>query len=392
MMKLGQRGVAPVIAVVIVAASIGVGVATPVIVDAADVDPDSPLYGLERLGESIRRVGIEDQMMERWGEYQRMVGENKGLEYRAIIEEFRDRMKEVLEQMPENVEAKQGIIRWMQEQMPGVGEVRMRLMMEACEGIRGELKDLPEVRAVIEEMENEIENYERELPTAPPERVENIRACAHLIRERIGDIIERYQHRMRHPIIVYIDIDNIVIDIDVTICAENRIPKENLIAKFEEKLAMFENELVEVQGKLENLPENARIRNAVETLVNNALKLENRAVAIKDEKPRRALGLLNAANVLLRNADRILEHVEERVENIDEFIENRFSQELQRLRQLVDNLQDPVYRTGLSNLLDLAQNAFNDGNYELAKWYLERVEDFLEGLRRDWMPWPMPRH
>jgi len=391
-MKLGQRGVAPVIAVVIVAASIGVGVATPVIVDAADVDPDSPLYGLERLGESIRRVGIEDQMMERWGEYQRMVGENKGLEYRAIIEEFRDRMKEVLEQMPENVEAKQEIIQWMQQQMPGVGEVRLRLMVEACERIRGELENLPEVGAAIEEMENELENYEQELPTAPPERVENIRACAHLIRERIRDIIERYQHRMRRPIIVYIDIDNIVIDIDVTICAENKIPKENLIAKFEEKLAIFENELAEVENKLQELPENARIRNAVETLVKNALKLENRAVAIKDEKPRRALGLLNAANVLVRNADRILEHVEERVENIDEFIENRFSQELQRLRQLMDNLPDTVYRTGLSNLLDLAQNAFNDGNYELAKWYLERVEDFLVGLRRGWSPWPIPRH
>jgi len=390
---LGQRGVAAVIAVVIVATSIGVGVATPVIVDAADVDPDSPLYGLERLGEGIRRIGIEDQMMERWGEYQRMVAKGNGLAHRAILEEFRDRMKEVLEQMPENVEAKwEIIIRWMQQQMPGVGEVRLRLMTEACERIRGELENLPEVGAAIEEMENEIENYEHELPTAPPERVENIRACAYLIRERIKDIIERYQHRMRHPIIVYIDIDNIVIDIDVTIEAENRIPEENLIAKFEEKLAIFEDELDEVRGKLENLPENACIRNAVETLVNNAIKLENRAVAIKDEKPRCALGLLNAANVLLRNADRILEHVEERVENVDEFIENRFSQELQRLRQLVDNLQDTHYRTGLSNLLDLAQNAFNDGNYELAKWYLERVEDFLVVLRHGWEPWPMPRH
>jgi DNA repair exonuclease SbcCD ATPase subunit len=337
-------------------------------------------------------VGIEEQMMERWGEYQRMVAKGKGLLYRAIIEEFRDKMENVLEQMPENVEAKQGIIRWMQQQMPGVGEVRLRLMREACERIRGELENLPEVGAAIEEMENELENYEQELPTATPGRVENIRACAHLIRERIKDIIERYRHRMRHPIIVYIDIDNIVIDIDVKICAENKIPKENLIAKFDEKLAMFENELTEIQGKLENLPENARIRTAVETLVNNAIKLENRAVAIKDEKPRRALGLLNAACMLLRNAERILEHVEERVENIEEFIENRFSQELQRLRQLVDNLPDTVYRTGLSNLLDLAQNAFNDGNYELAKWYLERVEDFLMGLRRGWRPWPMPRH
>jgi hypothetical protein len=95
MRKLGQRGVAALTAVVIIAVSTGAAVATPVVVDAADVDPDHPLYALERLGERIRRVGDDDQMQERFEEYQRMVMKGKALKYRAIHTEFREKMEAV---------------------------------------------------------------------------------------------------------------------------------------------------------------------------------------------------------------------------------------------------------------------------------------------------------
>ena len=389
-MKFGQSGVAAVIVVVIVASSIAAGVVTPVIVSAKGVDPDSSLYGLSRLGESIRRVSDADQMKLRWDEYQRMVAKGKGLEYQTILDEFKDKMEKVLDQMPDNVEAKRDIIEWMQQQMPGIGEVRLRLMMEACERIRGELENQPEVGAAAEVLENELENYERELPTASPERMENIGALVYLIRERIKDIIERY----RSSIIAYIGIDNTIINIGATIKAQDNIPRENLIAGFEERLAKFENNLAEVENKLNELPENARIRIAVESLVKNAIKLENRAIQAENEnKLGRALGLLNAANVLLRNADRIFDYITRYVENIQQFIENRFSQEYQRLSQIVDNLPDTAYRTGLKNILQLAQNAFNDGNYELAKWYLLRVEDFLWKLEHNQLHWTWgPKH
>jgi len=389
-MKFGQSGVAAVIVVVIVASSIAAGVVTPVIVSAKGVDPDSSLYGLSRLGESIRRVSDADQMKLRWDEYQRMVAKGKGLEYQTILDEFKDKMEKVLDQMPDNVEAKRDIIEWMQQQMPGIGEVRLRLMMEACERIRGELENQPEVGAAAEVLENELENYERELPTASPERMENIGALVYLIRERIKDIIERY----RSSIIAYIGIDNTIINIGATIKAQDNIPRENLIAGFEERLAKFENNLAEVENKLNELPENARIRIAVESLVKNAIKLENRAIQAENEnKLGRALGLLNAANVLLRNADRIFDYITRYVENIQQFIENRFSPEYQRLSQIVDNLPDTAYRTGLKNILQLAQNAFNDGNYELAKWYLLRVEDFLWKLEHNQLHWTWgPKH
>jgi hypothetical protein len=51
-----QRGVAALTVVIIVAASTGVAIATPVVVSAAGANPDSPLYGLARLGEQIRMM------------------------------------------------------------------------------------------------------------------------------------------------------------------------------------------------------------------------------------------------------------------------------------------------------------------------------------------------
>ena len=390
-MKLGRSGVAVVAVVVIVAASMGVGVATPVAVSLKGVDPDSSLYGLSRLGESIRHVSDVDQMKLRLGEYQRMVAKRKGLEYQAILDEFKDKMENVLDQMPDNVEAKREIIQWMQQQMPGIGEARLRTMIEACETMRGDLENHPEVGAAIGEMENEIENYAREMPHASPERMENIGAMAYLIRERIMDMIETNKDHIRHP--MNIDIDNIFLNIEASIRGQENIPNENLIARFDQKQAKFENDLIEVENKIQELPENARVRTAVQSLINNAIKLDNRAVqAASENKLRRALGLLNAADVLLRNADRIIDSITGYVENIQQFIDNSFSQEYQRLSQLVDNLPDTAYRTGLKNILQLAQNAFNDGNYELAKWYLMRVEDFMMKLRQGMMPWTLPKH
>lgn len=390
-MKLGQSGVAVVALVVIVAASMGVGVATPVAVSAKGVDPDSSLYGLSRLGESIRHVSDVDQMKLRWGEYQRMVAKGKGLEYQSILSEFNDKMDNVLEKMPDSMAAKQGILDWMHQQEQGVNGVRLGVMMEACERIKGELENQPEVGAAIGEMENEIENYAKELPTASTEQKDNIGALTYLIKERIRDIIETNKNWIRHPI--NIDMDNLIMNIEARIKGQENVSNENLIARFDQKQAKFENDLIEVDNKLQELPENARVRTAVQSLINNAIKLDNRALQAENEnKLGRALGLLNASDVLVGNADRIIDSITGYVENIQQFIDNSFSQAYARLSSLVDNLPDTAYRTGLKNILQLAQNAFNDGNYELAKWYLLRVEDFMMKLRQGMMPWNMPKH
>ena len=95
MLKMDKKGIAVVSVAVIVLATAGGAVAAPVVVDAVDVDPDHPLYALERLGERIRRVSNDDQMEERFEEYQRIVVKGKAQKYRAVLREFKDRMEVV---------------------------------------------------------------------------------------------------------------------------------------------------------------------------------------------------------------------------------------------------------------------------------------------------------
>lgn len=306
-----QKGVAAITAVVIIAASIGAGVATPVIVDAADVDPDSPFYGLERLGEQIRMVGGEDQMKERWGEYVSLVNRGKGLAYKSILEEFVGKMGDVV---PGDVETKQEIVQWMQEQMPRINMVQLRLCKELCQQLRQELENTPEAEWLencIRECENFEENWDK------LELRAQIRARLRLIREIMENIANRYRAQIHKPIDVdiYFDIDNVLVDVDVTVNVEVGISAENLpdlSEAFENKLEEFDNLLVEVQIMLEGAPENAHGRHAAERLVEVAINLKDKAVAAyEEEKIRRALALIHAARIHLGNAERILEHADE---------------------------------------------------------------------------------
>ncbi|MDI6642948.1 MAG: hypothetical protein QMD95_02730 [Candidatus Hodarchaeaceae archaeon] len=300
-----QRGVAAITVIVILVISTGAGLATPVIVDVVDVDPDSPFYGLERLGERMRMVSTEDQMRERWGEYARLVDRAKGLEYKHILEEFVDRMQELA---PGDTAAKQEIVQWMQDQMPGIGRVQLKMFKELCKGLKDEL---PEVSEKIDTFCYEIENCERELDIA--ELRENVQARMRLIREKIENIVRQHRARITRPVNKYFDIDNILVDVNVTVDIEvNLRPIPITAPSFEEKLKVFNNLLAEVQAMLAGAPENAVGKHAAERLVEVATTLKDRAVSAYNEgKVRRALGLIRAAIMHIYNAKMILEHASE---------------------------------------------------------------------------------
>lgn len=364
MRRLDQRGVAAVSLVIITVTSMGAAVATPVIVDVADVDPDSPFYGLERLGERIRMIGDEDQMMERWGEYARLVDRGKGLEYKAILDEFVQKMHEVV---PGDVAAKQDIVRWMQEQMPGIGLVQLRLQGELAERLREDLIDLPEIREEIENEIDEIENMKEILPGATPELRENIRAHLRLIREKLENIARRYPERVR-PVNVYFDIDNVLVDMDITVNVEveiNVIRPPDWTAGFENALDEFENLLSEVQAMLEGTPENAPGRHAAERLVEVAIELRDKAVAAYEEnRARNALGLIHAARMHLLNAKIILERANE--------WEPRFGWEWTHWKQQWENMKQEWIEE------------------EIWENILENREQFIENIRQEWrkrVPW-----
>jgi hypothetical protein len=334
MVKLDHRGLAVVPLVAIIAVSTGAAVATPVIVDVVDVDPDSPFYGLERLGEQIRMMSIEDQMMERWGEYARLVNRGRGLEYKAVLDEFVQKMREAV---PGDVKTKQEIVQWMQEQMPGIGLVQLRLQGELAERLREDLIDLPEIRGKIENEIDEIENMKEMLPGATPEQQESMRAHLRLIREKLENIARRYRARVR-PVNVYFDIDNVLVDVDITVNVEveiNVIRPPDWTAGFENALDEFENLLLEVQAMLEGTPENAPGRHAAERLVEVAIELRDKAVsAYEENRTRNALGLIHAAKMHLLNAKIILERASE--------WEPEFREEWSRWRHRWENFVRPI--------------------------------------------------
>lgn len=307
-MKLDKKGTAVVSAAIIVLATAGGAVAAPVVVDAVSVDPDHPLYALERLGERIRLTGDVDQMKERWGEYQRMVAKGEGPEYQAVLEEFVQRIRKVV---PGDVTAGQDIIRWMQEQMPEIGLVQLRLQGELAERLREDLIDRPEIREGIENKIGEIENMKDMLPGATPELYDNIRAHMLMIREKLENIARSYPEQVR-PTNVYFNIDNMLVDADITMNVEvqiNVIRPPDWTAGSENALDEFEDLLLEVQAMLEETPENALGMQVAERLVEVAIELRDEAVAAYEENwIRNALGLIHEAKMYLLEAKIILEH------------------------------------------------------------------------------------
>lgn len=301
-----QRGVAALTVIIIVAASTGAAIATPVVVDAVDVDPDSPFYGLERLGERIRMVSDEDQMKERWGEYARLVARGRGLEYRNILNEFTEKMQSVT---PENGEVKQEIVGWMQDQMPGMVQVRLRLAKNLCQRLRENMPELENELAELEGLED--------LPAADNEVRENLRARLSLIVEQIREIAQKHENQLEEEILEYLDLENLVADVDVEVDIRIRVVALPAVvpitgAEFENELEKFNTSLAEVQAMLQGAPENAPGRHAAERLTEVAVDLRDRAVAAYDEnKERTALALIHSAQVHLNRAKMILEHASE---------------------------------------------------------------------------------
>jgi len=357
MLGLEQRGVAAITAVIIVAASVGAGAATPVIVDAVDVDPDSPFYSLERLGERIRMIGGEDQMKERWGEYGRLVDRGKGLAYKSILEEFSEKMRDVV---PGDVETKQETVRWMQEQMPGIGLVQLRLTKELYEKL-GE--DIPEAS---EEIENEIkvlEELEQELPVATPAGQENIRARLRLIMQHLQRLVQRYREGIRWPVNVYFDIDNVLVDVDTTVNVEVNInvlkPVPMTPIEFENKLEEFDAKLTEIQAMLEGIPENIPGGQAATQQIKVATKFRDKAVEANEEnRIRKTISLLHTAWVHLRNAERILDHASD--------WEPEYGEEWTAWREGWENIKQELIENGLWQRM------------------LQNFEDYAEHIKEQW--------
>jgi len=322
MTGLGKAGIAAAVVLVIVAASIGGAMATPMIVDAIGAPPDSPLYGLKRLGERIRMASDEEQMKMRWEEYLQMVNKGKGLEYSVILEEFREKMKSVA---PADAEAKKEVVQWMQEQMPGMGLVELKLANEFSIKSRKFMENAPGYMEALENVIKILKSLEEQYLNGTPELRENILARLRLIMEQLRMMVGHFKGQLSRELNRYFDIDNLLIDagIDANIHAGGkwgpwgdngrwRPSFENAAGVFSDRLVEFNARLAETQTKLQGTPENTPGRQAVESQIELAVKLRNNAIAENNAgNVEKAVLILKAAFAHLDCAGRLLDQVSE---------------------------------------------------------------------------------
>jgi tetratricopeptide (TPR) repeat protein len=374
MFGLDQRGIAVVAVVVIIAASTGVSVATPVVVDIIDVDPDSPFYGLERLGERMRRVGDEDQMKERLGEYVRLVDRGKGLEYKRIMEEFVEKMHTVA---PGDVATKQEIVQWMQNQMPEICRVQLKLYKEMLEKCKLEAPEHGE------EFANEIKvllDYEKR-PTISPDLLVEIQGCLELIDEKVKDLLGEKLPRLAP----YFEIDSVLIDVNIKVSVEVKISIErptDLAAEFEEELDEFNEELAEIELEIylgEPL-ENTRGLHALKRLIEVAKAHKGRAeTAFRAGKLREALGLIHAAKMNLEQAEEILEHATAWEAEHREVWERHFKQ-LKEIREKYGENLEELLKNEKLRAMESAKISLKEKIAEAKEDYAEDWKSFAAGL------------
>ncbi|MEM3452664.1 MAG: hypothetical protein QW835_03445 [Candidatus Hadarchaeum sp.] len=313
---MGKAGIAVAIVLVIVAASIGGAMATPIIVDSIGASPDSPLYGLRRLGEKIRMVSEEEQMKRRWDEYLQMVNKGKGLEYAQILEEFHEKMTKVASA---EVEAKEEIVRWMQEQVPGIGLVELKLAGECISRSRGFVENAPGFPEGLENIIRILQELEQRYQAGTDEARENILAQLQLVMEQLRIMISRIRGQLPGELRRYFDADNLLMDARIGLklrigggpvpWIENRWPvQENLSQLFLEGLEKFDNKLTKVQQKLEETSENHPGIRAAEVQIQAAIELRDNAIAENSTgNLEKAVFILKMAFMRLDCAERMLE-------------------------------------------------------------------------------------
>ncbi len=346
MRTLGQKGIATVPVVVIVLISTGAAVVTPAVVDLIDVDPDSPFYGLERLGEKIRMVSEDDQMMERWTEYVHLVDRAKGVEYEHILEEFTEKINKTVSS---DAITKRGVVEWMEEHLPEVKVVRVKLMKELCEKLK---KRFPELSVEVDNEIQVLDDILEEVSSAAVQSTDNIQARIELMAHRLQGLAGQ-QGQMPGDLSDYFRVENILADVNITIDVEVVTAVQAsiiTISVFDDALSKFNGAMSEIQAMLEGAPENTLSKNVVEKLVDISEQLkENSISAMEKNETRSAFTSVSAARIHLTHAKAILEHADE--------WEPSFSDEWSNWKKSWEILKQEWKETGIwQNMLDNYQN------------------------------------
>lgn len=237
MLNLGQKGVAGLTVAVAAIAMAGASVGTPVAVDEMDVQPDSPLYSLERAGESIKEstyAGGQDwnieRAEERTREFEKMVKENKGKKFKGLANEASERLiratkkaknENGLERAQEALRKHVRVLERVRENVPDQAQAAISLAISAStrsQGVIAKVKageipgprnggtpeeakeQLNKVRNRVTQMEKEIEeNIERAKKTGKSKGKAARRAANRIetqTAKKISEVIENMKGKV----------------------------------------------------------------------------------------------------------------------------------------------------------------------------------------------------
>jgi len=323
------RGIAPLVVVVIVAAVAGGSVAAPVAVDTIDVNPDSPLYALERLGERIKRVDDVSLMKERFTEFSKMCDKGKGSQFLRIQEETETLYDKLQNTLPETKKVE--VANWLQAQEVRMAKNKVQLLKEAALRLKEELKGTVaenEVAKVVEDLQQ----CSQEVAT----NTEEVQARIELLKQKVENLRTPYVARVRLQTVKALEAGKKVGDFEIAVKAEVAKVKTPPTLDFQKELSEFDTKLAEIKAKLELAPQVAGWK-AAEELVREAEEHRDKALeAAEDNKV--PIGLIYSAKVLLERAEKILDHAidweNEHAENWTEYekAENLLEQRIEKLK------------------------------------------------------------
>jgi hypothetical protein len=299
------KGIAPLVIAVIVVVAGGASAAIPVAVDSIDVDPDSPLYALERLGERIKGVSDVSAMKERFMEFSRMCDKGKGADFQHIYNEFSSTYEKLMQKLPDAEKAK--ILEWAAQQEARMVKNRIQLLKQVAIELKKSLKGTSE-EVVLENVIQELDACTREVET----KVAEVKSKLELLKQKVQEIKEsrpRIYVDTKANIAATIEQSSQTKELEIRAEAEERksVKVENLLEEYQQ----FDSELAEIEAKLQLAPMVAGGK-AARRLVEEAKKHRNMSEsALKENRLGAAAGLLHVAEELLGRAQMILDHATE---------------------------------------------------------------------------------
>ncbi|KXB08099.1 hypothetical protein AKJ58_00930 [candidate division MSBL1 archaeon SCGC-AAA385D11] len=312
MLSNSQAGVATAAVMVAIVAVVSGAVGTPIIVDEIDVQPDSPLYGLERAGEKIKEITLAggqnwqlDRARERTEEYLSIVEKRIVRNHVELLDDSGERLSNAIE----SAEDKKGL-----EEAREVIDWHIRVL----ENLQGK-ENLPDVAktaislAISRSAKGEIvlaDVISGELPSGRlSESVrEEIRSQVESVREKARSLKDEIKENLGKGASVH----ELVQNIEIGTAGELRRKFVEMAekGKAEEYTDLIEEAQNRFNVAARNAEDNVGLRRALEAIRNHIRVLEN----VKEKVPDAARPAISRALVRSSWQERVLENIENKLE------------------------------------------------------------------------------